>query len=83
VNCLRFSPDSSKCAAVLSTGNFRIFDSENYKPIVDNHKAHSSSINSVCWWDDSTIYTVGSDNFVKSWDMEGNSAFGYKYGDQE
>ncbi|OAY29213.1 actin-interacting protein 1-2 [Manihot esculenta] len=77
VNCVRFSPDGSKCISVGSDKKGIIYDGKTGEIIghFSQEDGHTSSIYAVSWSPDSKrVLTVSADKSAKIWEISENGS---------
>ncbi|WCJ33521.1 WD repeat-containing protein 1 [Euphorbia peplus] len=75
VNCVRFSPDGTKCISVSSDKKGIIYDGKTGEIIgnLSQENGHTSSIYAVSWSPDSKkVLTVSADKSAKIWEISEN-----------
>jgi WD repeat-containing protein 1 (actin-interacting protein 1) len=77
INCVKFSPDSTKFASTGFDKKINIWESNENTLLftLDSSipNAHNMSIMSLIWLDENTLATTSSDKSVKIWDLETKS----------
>ncbi|KDP26225.1 hypothetical protein JCGZ_22471 [Jatropha curcas] len=79
VNCVRYSPDGSKCISVGSDKKGIIYDGKTGEIIghLSQEDGHTSSIYAVSWSPDSKqVLTVSADKSAKVWEILDNGSGG-------